>query len=53
LRLRLLNRQKNFGDADFSPEAIEKREKQGHAQALKALAAPPQDPSSVLNGGAG
>jgi NTE family protein len=28
-----------FGDADFSPDAIDRREKQGHAEALKALAA--------------
>jgi predicted acylesterase/phospholipase RssA len=28
-----------FGDADFSPEAIEHREKQGHAEATKALSA--------------
>jgi predicted acylesterase/phospholipase RssA len=33
----------DFGDADFSPEAIDKREKQGHAEALKALSAPPED----------
>jgi hypothetical protein len=38
-----------FGDADFSPEAIDKREEQGHAAALKALAAPPQDPCSAPN----
>jgi NTE family protein len=31
-----------FGDADFSPEAITQREKQGHAAALKALSAQPQ-----------
>jgi NTE family protein len=42
-----------FGDADFSPEALDKREKQGHAEALMALAAPPQDPCSFLNDGAG
>jgi NTE family protein len=36
-----------FGDADFSPEALDKREKQGHAEALKALAPPPQDPCSA------
>jgi NTE family protein len=39
---------KEFGDADFSPEAMEKREKQGYAQALKAQRAPPQDPCSAL-----
>jgi NTE family protein len=38
-----------FGDADFSPEAIGKREKQGHAAALKALSAPLQDPCSAPN----
>ena len=42
-----------FDDADFSPEAMEKRENQGHAQALKALAAPPQDPCSFSTDGAG
>jgi hypothetical protein len=26
-----------FGDADFSPQAIGKRDKQGHAAALKSL----------------
>jgi NTE family protein len=41
----------DFGDADFSPEAIDKREKQGHAEALKALSAPPQDLCSALNDG--
>jgi NTE family protein len=29
-----------FADADFSPEAIDRREKQGHAEAIKALSAP-------------
>jgi NTE family protein len=42
-----------FGDADFSPEAMEIRENQGHAQALKALAASPQDPCSVSTNEAG
>jgi NTE family protein len=36
-----------FGDADFSPEAIAKREKQGHAEAIKALSAGPRDPCSA------
>jgi NTE family protein len=40
-----------FGDADFSPEAITQREKQGHAATLKALSAQPQDPCSALNDG--
>jgi NTE family protein len=39
-----------FGDADFSPEAIDKREKQGHAEALRALSVGPQDPCSAFNG---
>jgi NTE family protein len=34
-----------FSDADFSPEALDKREKQGHAQALAALSPPPQAPA--------
>jgi NTE family protein len=34
-----------FGDADFSPEALDKREKQGHAEALKALSGPPEAPA--------
>jgi NTE family protein len=38
-----------FGDADFSPEAIDKREKQGHAEAMRALSAGPQDPCSAFN----
>ena len=42
-----------FGDADFSPEALETREKQGHAQALKALAAQPQEPCSFFTDGGG
>jgi NTE family protein len=33
-----------FGDADFSPEAITQQEKQGHAAALKALSAQPEVP---------
>jgi predicted acylesterase/phospholipase RssA len=39
---------KEFGDADFSPEALQKREEHGHAQTLAALAAEPQDPCSVV-----
>jgi NTE family protein len=39
-----------FGDADFSPDALEKRRQQGYAQAIDALKAPPQDPCSVLDG---
>ncbi len=33
-----------FGDVDFSPEGIAKREEQGHAEAMKALSAGPRDP---------
>jgi hypothetical protein len=36
-----------FGDADFSPEAIAKREKQGHAEAVKVLSGGPRDPCSA------
>jgi NTE family protein len=36
-----------FGDADFSPAALGKREEQGHAAALKALSAPPEEPCSA------
>ena len=32
-----------FGDADFTPETMKTRETQGHAEALKALEATPQD----------
>jgi NTE family protein len=39
-----------FDDADFSPDAIKRREELGYAQALKALAAPPQEPCTVLTG---
>lgn len=39
---------KEFDDADFSPEALQKREEHGHAQTLAALAAEPQDPCSVV-----
>ncbi|MGA7807844.1 patatin-like phospholipase family protein [Bradyrhizobium sp.] len=38
-----------FADADFSPEALVRREKQGYDLAQKALAAGPQDPCSLLN----
>ena len=31
-----------FADADFSPEAIARRKRQGYAEALKALSASPQ-----------
>jgi NTE family protein len=34
-----------FGDVDFSPETLDKREKQGYAEALKALSAPRQAPA--------
>jgi NTE family protein len=37
-----------FGDADFSPNAIKRRKEQGYAEAIKALSAPPQDPCSAL-----
>ncbi len=36
-----------FGDVDFSPEGIAKREEQGHAEAMKALSAGPRDPCLV------
>lgn len=38
-----------FGDVDFSPEGIAAREEQGHAEAMKALSAGPQDPCSARN----
>ena len=38
-----------FGDADFSPDSLRKRERQGYEQAIKVFEAPPQDPSSILD----
>jgi len=38
-----------FGDADFSPEALGQRREQGRAQAIAALKAAPLDPCLVLD----
>jgi NTE family protein len=38
-----------LGDADFSPDALKKRESEGYAQAIEAINAPPQDPCSALD----
>jgi len=38
-----------FGDADFSPDALRKREQHGYEQAIKVFEAPPQDPFSILD----
>jgi NTE family protein len=38
-----------FGDADFSPDALRKREQQGYEQAIRQLKAPTQDPCSILD----
>jgi len=40
---------REFGDVDFSPEAIAKKEEQGHAEAMKALSAGPRDPCLAIN----
>jgi len=38
-----------FGDAEFSHEALKKREQQGYEQAIRALDHEARDPCSILD----